>query len=112
MPHFAGVVMLLRELDRQARREGGALFMLNGNHESLNVCGDFRCLPSPWSDFGPDDVWVPRLSIDIGMNLLHMLNHGFNGSPWQKPATNVAVIHQGLGMVVAFVSALKGTQLS
>lgn len=37
-----GVVMLLRELDRQARAEGGALFMLNGNHESLNVCGDFR----------------------------------------------------------------------
>jgi hypothetical protein len=39
--------MLLRELDKQARRVGGALFMLNGNHESLNVCGDFRCcLPS------------------------------------------------------------------
>jgi hypothetical protein len=34
--------MLLRELDRQARTEGGAVYMLNGNHESLNVCGDFR----------------------------------------------------------------------
>ena len=35
--------MLLRELDRQARLEGGAVYMLNGNHESLNVAGDFRC---------------------------------------------------------------------
>lgn len=34
--------MLLRELDAQAREEGGAVYMLNGNHESLNVCGDFR----------------------------------------------------------------------
>jgi hypothetical protein len=39
----AAVVMLLRELDRQSRREGGAVHMLNGNHESLNVAGDFRC---------------------------------------------------------------------
>lgn len=37
-----GVIMLLRELDAQAREEGGAVYMLNGNHESLNVCGDFR----------------------------------------------------------------------
>jgi hypothetical protein len=35
-------VLLLRELDRQARRAGGAVHMLNGNHESLNVAGDFR----------------------------------------------------------------------
>ncbi|KAL4435245.1 hypothetical protein ABPG77_001927 [Micractinium sp. CCAP 211/92] len=37
-----GSVLLLRELDRQARQEGGAVYMLNGNHESLNVAGDFR----------------------------------------------------------------------
>jgi hypothetical protein len=35
-------VLLLRELDSQARQEGGAVWMLNGNHESLNVAGDFR----------------------------------------------------------------------
>ena len=34
--------MLHREHDAQAREEGGAVYMLNGNHESLNVCGDFR----------------------------------------------------------------------
>eukprot|EP00887_Chlorella_sp_A99_P007487 scaffold2.g7487.t1 len=35
-------ILLLRELDRQARAQGGAVWMLNGNHESLNVAGDFR----------------------------------------------------------------------
>lgn len=38
----AGVVMLLRELHKQAQLEGGAVYMLNGNHESLNVSGNFR----------------------------------------------------------------------
>ncbi|GBF98464.1 ser thr phosphatase [Raphidocelis subcapitata] len=37
-----GIIKLLMDLDDQARREGGAVYMLNGNHESLNVCGDFR----------------------------------------------------------------------
>ena len=41
-PVDAASVLLLRELDRQARQQGGAVYMLNGNHESLNVCGDFR----------------------------------------------------------------------
>lgn len=35
-------LMLLRQLGRQAEAEGGAIHILNGNHESLNVCGDFR----------------------------------------------------------------------
>lgn len=42
---LAGILRLLRELDLQARQAGGAVYMLNGNHESLNVCGDFRCNP-------------------------------------------------------------------
>lgn len=37
-----GIIQLLRELDRLAKPVGGAVFMLNGNHESLNVAGDFR----------------------------------------------------------------------
>ena len=45
--HDAGVVMLLRELHKQAQLEGGAVYMINGNHESLNVSGNFRCAPSP-----------------------------------------------------------------
>ena len=38
----AAVILLLRELDRQAREQGGAVYMLNGNHESLNVSGHYR----------------------------------------------------------------------
>ena len=37
-----GIVMLLRQLHKMAQKEGGAVHMLNGNHESLNVCGDYR----------------------------------------------------------------------
>lgn len=38
----AAIVKLLRDLHDQALEQGGAVYMLNGNHESLNVCGDFR----------------------------------------------------------------------
>ena len=44
-PH-AAIVRLLRGLDKQARQHGGAVYMLNGNHETLNLCGDFRCAAS------------------------------------------------------------------
>ena len=46
--------MLLRELDRQARQEGGAVYMLNGNHESLNVSGNYRC----------DTLYLPAFRLD------------------------------------------------
>lgn len=40
--HEIAIVMLLRDLHKQALEQGGAVYMLNGNHESLNICGDFR----------------------------------------------------------------------
>lgn len=40
--HEIAIVMLLRQLHEQAVNQGGAVYMLNGNHESLNICGDFR----------------------------------------------------------------------
>ncbi|KAL6203495.1 hypothetical protein ACLB2K_027195 [Fragaria x ananassa] len=36
------IFSLLRSLDIQAKTEGGAVFQVNGNHESMNVEGDFR----------------------------------------------------------------------
>jgi hypothetical protein len=46
-------LMLLRQLGRQAEEQGGAMHILNGNHESLNVCGDFRCaFVSCWCSVG------------------------------------------------------------
>eukprot|EP00238_Polyblepharides_amylifera_P010472 CAMPEP_0196575104 /NCGR_PEP_ID=MMETSP1081-20130531/4663_1 /TAXON_ID=36882 /ORGANISM="Pyramimonas amylifera, Strain CCMP720" /LENGTH=447 /DNA_ID=CAMNT_0041893305 /DNA_START=25 /DNA_END=1368 /DNA_ORIENTATION=+ len=37
-----GILLLLRKLGAEARDAGGAVHMLNGNHEVLNVAGDFR----------------------------------------------------------------------
>ncbi|KAK4606776.1 hypothetical protein RGQ29_000850 [Quercus rubra] len=36
------ILSLLRSLDIQAKAEGGAVFQVNGNHETMNVEGDFR----------------------------------------------------------------------
>ena len=62
----AGVVMLLRELHKQAQAEGGAVYMLNGNHESLNVSGNFRYMTTfPSSDCANDmgaQLWSSKLS--------------------------------------------------
>ncbi|GAB4824315.1 Glycosylated integral ER membrane protein [Ancistrocladus abbreviatus] len=44
------ILSLLRSLDIQARAEGGAVFQVNGNHETMNVQGDFR-----YVDFGAYD---------------------------------------------------------
>eukprot|EP00262_Sarcandra_glabra_P008009 TRINITY_DN2117_c0_g1_i1.p1 TRINITY_DN2117_c0_g1~~TRINITY_DN2117_c0_g1_i1.p1 ORF type:complete len:341 (-),score=55.70 TRINITY_DN2117_c0_g1_i1:288-1223(-) len=36
------ILSLLRSLTIQAKAEGGAVFQVNGNHETMNVEGDFR----------------------------------------------------------------------
>uniref|UniRef100_A0A6P3ZM28 shewanella-like protein phosphatase 1 n=1 Tax=Ziziphus jujuba TaxID=326968 RepID=A0A6P3ZM28_ZIZJJ len=36
------ILSLLRSLDAQAKSQGGAVFQVNGNHETMNVEGDFR----------------------------------------------------------------------
>ncbi|KAM7522025.1 hypothetical protein LguiA_011927 [Lonicera macranthoides] len=36
------ILSLLRSLDIQAKASGGAVFQVNGNHETINVEGDFR----------------------------------------------------------------------
>ena len=40
LPSFLGT------LKEQAKASGGDVFLLNGNHESLNICGDFRYVTS------------------------------------------------------------------
>ncbi|KAJ8440222.1 LOW QUALITY PROTEIN: hypothetical protein Cgig2_023987 [Carnegiea gigantea] len=40
------ILSLLRSLDMQARAQGGAVFQVNGNHEIINVEGDFRYVES------------------------------------------------------------------
>ncbi|CAM6099220.1 unnamed protein product [Calypogeia fissa] len=36
------ILSLLHNLSQQAQRRGGAVFQINGNHETMNVEGDFR----------------------------------------------------------------------
>ncbi|XP_042412117.1 shewanella-like protein phosphatase 1 isoform X1 [Zingiber officinale] len=36
------ILSLLRSLDAQAKLTGGAVFQVNGNHETMNIEGDFR----------------------------------------------------------------------
>ncbi|KAL3518010.1 hypothetical protein ACH5RR_020599 [Cinchona calisaya] len=40
------ILSLLRSLDIQAKANGGAVFQVNGNHETMNVEGDFRYVDS------------------------------------------------------------------
>ncbi|MED6110801.1 Glycosylated integral ER membrane protein, variant 2 [Stylosanthes scabra] len=40
------ILSLLRSLDKQAKAKGGAVFQVNGNHETMNVEGDFRYVDS------------------------------------------------------------------
>ncbi|WCJ34786.1 Calcineurin-like metallo-phosphoesterase superfamily protein [Euphorbia peplus] len=40
------ILSLLRSLDMQAKAQGGAVFQVNGNHETINVEGDFRYVDS------------------------------------------------------------------
>ncbi|XP_051134596.1 shewanella-like protein phosphatase 1 [Andrographis paniculata] len=40
------ILSLLKSLDIQAKASGGAVFQVNGNHETLNVEGDFRYVDS------------------------------------------------------------------
>lgn len=44
------ILSLLRSLDNQAKAKGGAVFQVNGNHETMNVEGDFR-----YVDYGAYD---------------------------------------------------------
>ncbi len=46
------ILDLLETLRGQAARAGGAVHVLNGNHETMNASGDFRYVtPGGWADF-------------------------------------------------------------
>jgi len=55
-----GIVRLLRTLHEQAKKQGGGVYMLNGNHESLNVCGDFRYVTPGAFIESAEEFGIPR----------------------------------------------------
>ena len=65
------IYMLLERLDGEARKAGGAIVLLNGNHELMNTARDYRyVMPSAMADFGgdrekafdPGGPWAKRLA--------------------------------------------------
>ncbi|CAA7389372.1 unnamed protein product [Spirodela intermedia] len=62
------ILSLLRSLDVQANVVGGAVFQVNGNHETMNVEGDFR-----YVDPGAFDECIDFLE--------HLDGHGYN---WEE----------------------------
>jgi hypothetical protein len=55
-PDEKQVLDFLAEIARQARAAGGAMILLNGNHELMNVAHDFRYVPeNGWSPFAEFD---------------------------------------------------------
>ena len=40
--HELSILRMFRRLAKQAAKDGGAVYLVNGNHEIMNVLGDFR----------------------------------------------------------------------
>ena len=40
--HELSILRMFRRLAKQAAKDGGAVYLVNGNHEIMNVAGDFR----------------------------------------------------------------------
>jgi len=58
------ILELLERLQDEARAAGGALHVLNGNHETMNVLGDFRYVTpgarNAFDDAKPRSPWAAR----------------------------------------------------
>lgn len=79
--------MLFRHLARQAEREGGAIHILNGNHESLNVCGDFRCVPKLIAAYRMQAAWTCALAGVPSCHVCIILHQ-----PFRRSASGVSVV--------------------
>ncbi|KAI4383893.1 hypothetical protein MLD38_009683 [Melastoma candidum] len=66
------ILSLLRSLHEQAKPQGGAVFQINGNHESMNVEGDYR-----YADAGAFDECASFLD--------YMGEHGYD---WEEAFVN------------------------
>ncbi|PIA37484.1 hypothetical protein AQUCO_03000216v1 [Aquilegia coerulea] len=59
------ILSLLRSLSNQAKSKGGAVFQLNGNHETMNVEGDFRYVdPGAFNECGDFQDYLVEYDYD------------------------------------------------
>ena len=94
-------ILLLCKLGRQAKKAGGAVVVLWGNHELMNASGDYQCASSygkPWSD--AFEKALDRRHGEHWRNLFHVT------SSWDDPARWAAMEPGGL-LSVPFLSKLK-----
>ncbi len=55
----------LQQLESEAKAAGGALLVLNGNHEIMNVAGDFRYVTGPgFADFASERSPAPGAALE------------------------------------------------
>ena len=80
------LVEWLDRLAEQAKASGGALFQVQGNHEVLNVAGDFRFVTeagfSAFADYS--QVPAPPRAQDVPAQQRGRLNAFLPGGPWAK----------------------------
>ena len=68
----AEIYALLARVDADARKAGGAIVRLNGNHELMNAARDYRYVtPGAMGDFGPDR----QAAFDPGGSVAKQLAH-------------------------------------
>ncbi|KAK7300883.1 hypothetical protein RJT34_11734 [Clitoria ternatea] len=85
------ILSLLRSLNKQAKAKGGAVFQVNGNHETMNVEGDFRYVDSggfdECNDFleyinGSEDDWEETFTSWVDVSERWKENRTMSKSYW------------------------------
>ncbi|GEM_PF-295859 len=85
------ILELLARVQRQAAAAGGALHILNGNHEFMNALGDLRYVtPGGFADFedapgvDPDDPALGTVMAEVPERARARVAAFFPGQPWAR----------------------------
>ncbi|KAF9617204.1 hypothetical protein IFM89_035086 [Coptis chinensis] len=59
------ILYFLENLKREALRHGGSILTMNGNHEVMNIDGDFRTVAPGFVEGGDSVVWSRKFSDQV-----------------------------------------------